>query len=61
MDWNALPDPFISSAEGAEDGVAKFISLVRLVLSPFTYIHMYIYTCLCDDSVTVNSLVRAMD
>ena len=28
-DWNALPDAFISSAEGAEDGVAKFTSLVR--------------------------------
>ena len=28
MDWNALPDSLISSAEGAEDGVAKFISLV---------------------------------
>ena len=30
-DWNALPDSLISSAEGAEDGVAKFTSLVRLV------------------------------
>ena len=28
-DWNALPDSFISSAEGADDGVAKFTSLVR--------------------------------
>ena len=28
-DWNALPDSLISSAEGAEDGVAKFTSLVR--------------------------------
>ena len=27
--WNALPDSLISSAEGAEDYVAKFISLVR--------------------------------
>ena len=27
--WNALPDSLISSAEGAEDGVAKFSSLVR--------------------------------
>ena len=27
--WNALPDTLISSAEGAEDGVAKFTSLVR--------------------------------
>ena len=27
--WNALPDSLISSAEGAEDGVAKFTSLVR--------------------------------
>ena len=27
--WNALPDSLISSGEGAEDGVAKFISLVR--------------------------------
>ena len=27
--WNALPDPLISSAEGAEDRVAKFTSLVR--------------------------------
>ena len=26
-DWNALPDSLISSAEGAEDGVAKFTSL----------------------------------
>ena len=25
-DWNALPDSLISSAEGAEDGVAKFTS-----------------------------------
>ena len=25
----ALPDSLISSAEGAEDGVAKFTSLVR--------------------------------
>ena len=29
MDWNALPDSLISSAEGAEDGVAMFTSLVR--------------------------------
>ena len=28
-DWNALPDSLISSAEGADDGVAKFTSLVR--------------------------------
>ena len=28
-DWNALPDPIITSAEGAEDGVARFTSLVR--------------------------------
>ena len=28
-DWNALPDSLISSAEGAEDGFAKFTSLVR--------------------------------
>ena len=28
-DWNVLPDYLISSAEGAEDGVAKFTSLVR--------------------------------
>ena len=28
-EWNALPDSLISSAEGAEDGVAKFTSLVR--------------------------------
>ena len=26
--WNALPDSLISSAEGAEDGVGKFTSLV---------------------------------
>ena len=30
-DWNALPDLFITctSAEGAEDGVARFTPLVR--------------------------------
>ena len=28
-DWNALPDSLISFAEGTEDGVAKFTSLVR--------------------------------
>ena len=28
-DWNDLPDSLISSAEDAEDCVAKFISLVR--------------------------------
>ena len=28
-DLNALPDSLISSTEGAEDGVAKFNSLVR--------------------------------
>ena len=28
-DWNALPVSLISFAEGAEDGVAKFTSLVR--------------------------------
>ena len=28
-DWNTLPDSLISSAEGAEHGVAKFTSLVR--------------------------------
>ena len=28
-DWNALPDTLISSAEDAEDSVAKFTSLVR--------------------------------
>ena len=28
-DWNALVDSLISSAEGAEDIVAKFSSLVR--------------------------------
>ena len=27
--WNALPDSLISSAEDAEDCVAKFTSLVR--------------------------------
>ena len=29
-DWNVLPDSLISSAEVAEDGVAKFTSLVRV-------------------------------
>ena len=37
-DGNALPDSLISSAEGAEDGVAKLTSLVRaregLIISP---------------------------
>ena len=28
-DWNSLPDSLILSAEGAEDGVAKFTSLIR--------------------------------
>ena len=28
-DWNALPDSIITSIEGAEDGVARFTSLVR--------------------------------
>ena len=28
-DWNALPDSIITSAEGAEDGVTRFTSLVR--------------------------------
>ena len=28
-DWNSLQDSIISSAEGAEDGVAKFTPLVR--------------------------------
>ena len=28
-DWNAFPGSLISSAEGAEDGVAKFASLVK--------------------------------
>ena len=28
-DWNALPDSIITSAEGAEHGVARFTSLVR--------------------------------
>ena len=28
-DWNSLPDSLIASAKGAEDGVAKFTSLVR--------------------------------
>ena len=28
-DWNVLPDSLISSAEDAEDCVAKFTSLVR--------------------------------
>ena len=28
-DWNALPDSLISSAEDAEDCVAKFTSLER--------------------------------
>ena len=28
-DWNALPDSLISSAEDAEDCVAKFTSLLR--------------------------------
>ena len=28
-DWNALPDSLISSAEDAQDCVAKFTSLVR--------------------------------
>ena len=28
-DWNAFPDSLYSSAEGAEDRVAKFTSLVR--------------------------------
>ena len=29
-DCNALPDSLISSAEGAEDGVAQFTSLLRV-------------------------------
>ena len=29
-DWNALPDSIINSAEGAEDGVARYNSLVRV-------------------------------
>ena len=28
-DWNSLTDTFLSAAEGAEDSVAKFTSLVR--------------------------------
>ena len=28
-DWNTLPDSIITSAERAEDGVARFTSLVR--------------------------------
>ena len=28
-DWNSLTDPLLSAAEGAEDSVAKFTSLVR--------------------------------
>ena len=28
-DWNALPDSLLSSAEGTEDGVARFSSLVK--------------------------------
>ena len=28
-DWNALPNSIITSAEGAEDGVARFTSLLR--------------------------------
>ena len=28
-DWNALPDSIITSVEGAENGVARFTSLVR--------------------------------
>ena len=28
-DWNALPDSLISSAEDADDCVARFTSLVR--------------------------------
>ena len=28
-DWNALPNSLISSAEDAEDCIAKFTSLVR--------------------------------
>ena len=29
-DWNALPDSFISSAEGVEGGVARFTSLIEV-------------------------------
>ena len=29
-DWNALPDLIITSAEVAEDGVARFTSLVKV-------------------------------
>ena len=29
LEWNAHPDSLISSAEGAEDGVAMFTSQVR--------------------------------
>ena len=28
-DWNSLADSFLSAAEGADDSVAKFTSLVR--------------------------------
>ena len=28
-DWNALPDSLVCSAEGADDSVARFTSLVR--------------------------------
>ena len=29
-DWNALPDLIITSVEGAEDGLDRFTSMVRL-------------------------------
>ena len=29
-DWNSLTDSLLSAAEGAEDSVAKFTSLVRV-------------------------------
>ena len=40
-DWNELPDSLISSAEGTEDGVAKFTSL----LVPWSWWMVVVLTC----------------
>ena len=39
--WNALPDSLISSAEGAEDSVAKFTSLVSSLPGPVEWLSFW--------------------
>ena len=53
--WNGLPDSLISSAEGAEDGVAKFTSVMRARDYIVSLVLVLVNDCRSDVSPVSNS------